>query len=444
MLRWGRGWVCSAAASVAVALAGEARAAGARATTPTPPSPIFGGEEVEICAFPGVVSLSDGSTRCTGALVHPRLVLYAAHCGATGMKVGFGESATAPAQVVEPEFCRVHPDYGGLGSEAVDFAFCRLAEPAPVPVLPIAFGCEAGLLAPKAAAVIVGYGETESGSGDGPKRWAAAPVRLVLADYFEVGGLGEPSVCAGDSGGPALLRAVDDTWRVFGVASVHAAGCGGIGHYAYAERAIPWLEEQAELDLTPCHASDGSWRPDFRCDHFARANSAGVGAWTDSCAAAPAGPAGTSCGPAFDASPDDTPPTVAITSPEPGPQPGPTAVVEVVVAAEDVGWGVAEVALEIDGEVQARDEEPQWRFGAAEFAPGSHTLVAIAEDAAGHVTRSEPVVLEVEGDSASGGGAGEGGEGCGCRSSDGRGGLLWLVFGTWWMGHVRRARRARG
>lgn len=430
--------MCSGAVSVAVVLAGEARAGGARTAAPTPPTPIFGGAEAEICAFPGVVSLSDGSTRCTGALVHPRLVLYAAHCGATGMKVGFGESALAPAQVVEPELCRVHPDYGGLGSEAVDFAFCRLAEPAPVPVLPIASGCELALLEPQAEATIVGYGESDSGSGDGPKRWAPAPVRLVLADYFEVGGLGEAGVCAGDSGGPALLRAADDTWRVFGVASVHAAGCGGIGHYAYAERAIGWLEEQAELDLTPCHASDGAWRPDFRCSDFAPASSAGAGAWTDFCAAAPAGPAGTSCGPAFDASPDDTPPTVAITSPAAGPQPGPQAVVEVVAEAEDVGWGVAEVALEIDGEVQARDDEPPWRFGAAEFPAGSHTLVAIAEDAAGHVTRSEPVVLEVEGEGEGGG------EGCGCRSGGGGGGPWWLVLWTWWMSHVRRARRTRG
>ncbi|WAS95014.1 trypsin-like serine protease [Nannocystis punicea] len=440
MHRRGRGWVCAGAASVAVVLAGDARAAGARTAASTPPTPIFAGAEAEICAFPGVVSLDDGSTRCTGALVHPRLVLYAAHCGATGMKIGFGQSAVAPDQVVEPELCRVHPDYGGLGDEAVDFAFCRLAEPAPVPTLPIAFGCEEALLQPKAEAVIVGYGETESGAGDGPKRWAAAPVRLVLADYFEVGGLGEAGVCAGDSGGPALLRAADDTWRVFGVASVHAAGCGGIGHYAYAREAIAWLEEQAELDLTPCHAGDGTWRPDFRCSDFAPADSAGAGTWSDFCAAAPAGPAGTSCGPAFDAAADDTPPTVAITSPVAGPQPG---VVEVVAAAEDVGWGVAEVALEIDGAVQASDDEPPWRFGAAEFSPGTYTLVAIAEDAAGHVTRSEPVTIEVEGDGASGTGEAEGDEGCGCASGGGRGGLVWLVFWTWWMGHVRRARRAR-
>ncbi len=286
-------------------------------------------------------------------------------------------------------------------------------------MLPIAFGCEAGLLEPKAAAVIVGYGETESGSGDGPKRWAAAPVRLRARRLLR-GRRPRPSrACAPAT--PAAPRCSGPPTTPGGCSASPRstrAGCGGIGHYAYAERAtlarrtgrarphaLPRERRQlaARLPLRP-----------FRAGEQRRPSAPGP----TSCAAAPAGPAGTGCGPAFDASPDDTPPTVAITSPEPGPQPGPTAVVEVVVAAEDVGWGVAEVALEIDGEVQARDEEPQWRFGAAEFAPGSHTLVAIAEDAAGHVTRSEPVVLEVEGDSASGGGAGEGSEGCGCRSGE--------------------------
>lgn len=420
---------------VGIVLADEARAAGARATAPTPPTPIFGGAEAEICAFPGVVSLSDGVTRCTGGLVHPRVVLYAAHCGASGMKVGFGQSASAPDHVVEPDLCVANPDYAGLGDVAHDWAFCRLPEPAPVPVLPIAFGCETALLEPMAEAVIVGHGETTSGAGDGPKRWAAAPVRLVLADYFEVGGLGEPGVCAGDSGGPALIAAADGTWRVFGVASVHAAGCGGIGHYARAWDAIPWIEASAGVELTPCHAPDGAWDPDFRCSAFAPASSAGEGAWSDFCGAAPVGPIGTSCGEPFDATPDTTPPTVAITSPAAGPLPGPS--VEVVAEAADDGWGVAAVALEIDGEVEATDDEPPWSFGAAEFPAGTYSLVAIAEDAAGHVTRSAPVVIEVGAEDGSPGGD----AGCGCTAGS-SGGALWMVLGTWWIGHVRRRSRA--
>ncbi|MBZ5708530.1 trypsin-like serine protease [Nannocystis pusilla] len=443
--RWRR-WACRGAALVAVVSAGEARAAGARTTAPTPPVPIFGGAEAEICAFPGVVALDGVDTRCTGTLVHPRVVLYAAHCGDAIGQVRFGQSADDRDHAVEPDLCRTNPDYAGLGDEGADWAFCRLSEPAPVPVVPIAFGCETALVEPGAEAVIVGYGESESGAGDGPKRWAAAPVRLVLADYFEVGGLGEPGVCAGDSGGPALIQTADGTWRVFGVASVHAAGCGGIGHYAYAWDAIPWIEAEADVDLTPCHDDDGSWRPDFRCSGFAPADSVGAGAWDDLCAAAPVGPAGTSCGAAFDAEPDTTPPTVAITSPSPGAYPGPEVKLEIEVEAEDVGWGVAEVALEIDGESPGHDDEPPWKFGTAVFPSGSYTLVAVAEDAAGHVTRSEPVVIEVGAEPDTDTDTGEpeaGSAGCACATGRGGGGLAWMFFGTWCLGHVRRGRRSR-
>lgn len=435
------------AALVGIAIAGEVEAAAARGTEPAPPAPIFGGGEAEVCAFPGVVSLDVGGTRCTGALVHPRVVLYAAHCGATGVTVGFGESADAPEHRVEPDLCRVNPDYAGLGDEGADWAFCRLPAPAPVPVLPVAFGCETALLEPQAAAVIVGFGETASGAGAGPKRWAAAPVRLVLADYFEVGGLGEAGVCAGDSGGPALLAAADGTWRVFGIASVNAAGCGGIGHYARAWDAVPWIEAESGLDITPCHDPDGTWHPDFRCSEFAPADDLGAGTWTDHCAAAPRGDVGTSCGPAYDAAADTTPPVVAITSPTAGPLPGPSAMVALAVEATDEGWGVAEVALEIDGEIQVVDDEPAYAFGTAVFPEGTYTLVAVAEDAAGNVARSPDVVISVGavgGDSATAtegeGGQGEGG-GCGCAAGSPRD-LVWLAFGAWLIRPVR-TRRSR-
>src|SRR5687768_132103 len=46
--------------------------------TPVPPTSIVGGSEVAACGWPSVVAL-DGT--CSGTLVHPRVVLYAAHCG---------------------------------------------------------------------------------------------------------------------------------------------------------------------------------------------------------------------------------------------------------------------------------------------------------------------------------------------------------------------------
>lgn len=434
--RWGR---TIGAALGMMTLAAEARATGAR-TTPAPPAtPIYGGAEAEICAFPGIVSLDNGDARCTGTLVHPRLVLYAAHCGAGDMKVGFGQSAAAPDHVVTPELCVVNPDYLGTDDEAHDWAFCRLAEPAPVPVVPIAFGCEQDLVQSKSLATIVGYGQTSDGAGDGPKRWAEAPIRLKLADYVEVGGLGEPAGCAGDSGGPALIKAADGTWRVFGVASVHVAACGGIGHYAYAWDAVPWVEQTSGLDLTPCHDPDGTWHPDFRCGAFAPADSAGAGTWADQCAAAPRGPASASCGDPFDVAPDTTPPTVSITSPTGEPLPGPTAKVAIEVAAEDIGWGVARVSLEIDGALQGTDEDPPFGFGEASFPAGTYTLVAIAEDAAGHQTRSEAVTLEV-GEDAATGGPDPKEDGCGCTSGAPAPAWAWLALGTWWIRPGRRRR----
>lgn len=416
---------------------GEARARPLTAPRPGP-APIFSGTEAEVCAFPAVVSLDNGDSRCTGTLVHPRVVLYAAHCGAGAMKIGFGESAAAPAEVVTPSRCMTNPDYTGPGDEGSDWAFCVLAEPVDVPPIPVAFGCEQATVETGATAVIVGFGEATEGAGDGPKRWAEAPIRLVFDEYVEVGGLTKPGACAGDSGGPALIQASDGTWRTFGVASVHVDACGGIGHYSFAWEAAAWVEAEAGVDITPCHDADGTWRPDFRCAGFAGAETAGTGAWDDRCAAAPAGPASASCGAAFDASPDTTPPKVTITSPASSSLPGPEAEVVVEVDAQDEGWGVAKVSLEIAGMVEAVDDEPPFVFPAASFPEGTWEIVAIAEDAVGQSTRSEAVTLEVGGDAATGGGDPDG-EGCGCRSGAAPG-AWWLAFAAWFL----RPRGARG
>src|SRR5688572_27429935 len=54
-----------------------------------PESPIYGGTNVPSCGWPSAVELG-GS--CSGTLVHPELVIYAAHCGASYSWVRLGES----------------------------------------------------------------------------------------------------------------------------------------------------------------------------------------------------------------------------------------------------------------------------------------------------------------------------------------------------------------
>lgn len=417
------------AVSVAV---GEAQARPLTGSGPAP-TPIFSGTEAEACAFPAVVSLDNGGSRCTGTLVHPKVVLYAAHCGAGDMQIGFGESAGAPVEVVTPSRCVTNPDYTGPGDEGADWAFCVLEEAVPVPAIPVAFGCELDLVESGATAVIVGFGEATEGAGDGPKRWAEAPIRLIFEDYVEVGGLTEPGVCAGDSGGPALIQAADGTWRTFGIASVHVDACGGIGHYAFAWNVASWVEAEAGIDITPCHEADGTWHPDFRCAGFAGADTAGVGAWGDGCAAAPRGDAGASCGAAFDASPDTTPPTVSITSATNTKSTPVTGEIAVEVDARDEGWGVARVTLSIGGAVAAVDEEPPFGFPAVTFDAGTWEIVAIAEDAVGLSTQSEPVTLQIGREEEFGGP-----DDCNCASGPASGWSL-LPLVAWWFRPRRRA-----
>lgn len=419
-----------------MAMTSGARATASAAQPDSGLAPIFDGNDADACAFPAVVALDNGENRCTGTLVHSRVVLYAAHCGAGDMVVGFGDSASAPAHSVEPAQCMTHPDYSGPGDTGADWAFCLLNEPAPVPPIPVALGCERDLIETGGTATIVGYGESEAGVGAGPKRWAEAPIRLIFDTYIEVGGLTQPGVCAGDSGGPALIQTSDGTWRTFGIASVNANGCGGIGHYALAWDAAPWVEENAGVDITPCHDDTEAWQPDFRCASFAGAASAGAGAWTDWCTEAPRGGASTSCGPAFDAEADSTPPSVKITAPTETTFPGPEAALDVDIDATDQGWGVAKVSLEIDGSLEATDDAPPFSFPDVVLAEGSWELVAIAEDAAGLTSRSEPLAIAVGTDAATGGPAPE--EGCGCGSE--RPPTPWLALAAWLLCRRRGAR----
>jgi V8-like Glu-specific endopeptidase len=259
-----------------------------------PESRIYGGAPVGACGWPTTVSLG-GS--CTGTLVHPQVVLYAAHCGDDYSSVRFGEKVSGSGgRSVATSFCEVYPS-GGPG-DGHDFAFCKLAQPVnDVPIVPIAMGCETDEIAAGKAVTMVGFGEADNGPY-GVKRWVNSTVSSISSqDEVFIGGGGKDT-CQGDSGGPVFMQ-VDDgntsSWRVFGITS-YGGACGGGGYYSQMHIGVPWFEDMAGVDLTPCHDADGTWNPSADCTEFPLTPNVGSGTWANGCSGGALSGASEMCG----------------------------------------------------------------------------------------------------------------------------------------------------
>lgn len=383
-------------------IAAAAQGAPAAISNPAPgPAEIFGGQVVEPCAWPTAVAVSGGNSLCTGTLIHPRVVMFAAHCGASGnKKILFGEDVGSPKKSLSPDLCMVNPEYGGVNDQAHDWAFCRLSESVTdLPITPVVYGCEKEIVFDNQTAVITGFGITTQDGKAGVKNWALTPIRKVYSSTADVGGFDEPGICPGDSGGPALVKYPDGSWHAFGIASTLTGQCGGVGTHSLAWNAVPWIEEMSGIDVTPCHDVDGTWNPTLHCTGFyAGEAGVGVGSWLQWCPETPKNGSSATCGAAFDAVPDNTPPTVAITTPDSGDYPDDTMFTTAIeVDADDGdGWGVAVVRLKINGMEQPLiDDQAPYAFATVNFPKGKWELIAVAEDAAGLISESAPVVITV-------------------------------------------------
>ena len=366
---------------------------------------IYGGTDVVSCGWPTTVSLGG----CTGTLVHPQVVIYAAHCGTNIPRVYFGESANAPRRTVQTSACRTNPSYNG-GASGQDHAFCVLSQPQDdIPIVPILMGCETTVLQPGKDVTIVGFGNADTGPY-GIKREVTTTINAITSgNEAYIGGGGKDS-CQGDSGGPVYVKldssqGGDDTWRVFGITS-YGGACGGGGYYSMMHIGMEWLETslaEYNIDLTPCHASDGTWQPGPECRGFPYDPQSGGGAWGEGCSGGELSGYSMMCGPPFNSEPDDTPPTVAITAPADqtsyetmGAE---TVSVDITASADDGdGWGVQNVTLMINGMDVASDPAPPYEWSGVAFPPGAYSLQARAVDYAGNETISTPVMIGVDQD----------------------------------------------
>jgi MYXO-CTERM domain-containing protein len=441
---------------------------------------VTAGAPVEACGWPDTVAVTGGGGLCTGSLVHPRLVVTAAHCDGGSKTIRFSESSNSGRSVQAQ--CTAYPGYLGINDQAHDWAFCVLNDPVTeIPFTPPLFGCELDMIAAGLPVAIAGFGDGGPDGPPGTKRWGMTQIVSTLGSTANIGGNNGPSTCQGDSGGSAFVAMPDGSWRALSMTSTGLIGCDPTaGVHALMHPAIPWIEETSGIDITPCHDLDGTWNPTPNCAGFFAGGAEGHGTWSDWCEGTPRTGPSTSCGAAFDAEPDDDPPVVTITSPIHGQELPSGEPVSLAIEAVDPGWGVQEVWIAIEGmEQPVRDGYPPYGFDNIMFPNGVFEIVAYASDWAGHVGMSDPVrigigvpvpeepeestgaVDESGGNVDSSGGQGTttdtpddstgpgqgddggGGGGCGCRSGSGGARSLGVLGMLGMLGMLGRRRRRR-
>jgi MYXO-CTERM domain-containing protein len=239
-----------------------------------------------------------GST-CSGALIHPEVVVYAGHCGTNYSQIRFGDD-NGSGYTVATASCVRHPMWNGSFSEW-DYAICTLAEPvADIAIVPPLMGCETDILVPNRPVVMVGWGRNTENGGAGTKRAVDGVISSLMfsGNSIALDGAGpQQGLCPGDSGGPTYIQLDDGSWRQLGVHHAASPSCefadGGTDKRLY--NAVDWIESETGFDVTPCHDADGTWNPGPGCTAFPLDPISGGTGWP-TCPAGPLSGPSRTCG----------------------------------------------------------------------------------------------------------------------------------------------------
>jgi hypothetical protein len=176
---------------------------------------------------------AEASGVCSGTLVAPHWILTAGHCLAMVEPVASIETAIGRVSI-RVEQAVPHPTLEAALMRIDDEADCVNAEPIALNALP-----------PDATWIdrrveLAGYGLSESDT-IGELRFAVEVIVAIEPSELIVDGGGRSGACAGDSGGPMLIRAEDGAPQLLGVLSSGSSSCVTKDRFVRADLMAGWV-----------------------------------------------------------------------------------------------------------------------------------------------------------------------------------------------------------